>query len=191
MAVDSKYIHSAFVILGNHGGDGRNFDYFKSNFSNETDVFQFFLDFAGVRRFFGGDFDENRKFVEHIYRWTFDKTSAQDQTGIDYWTNNLNNGQARKDMIKQMVDMIYDDPSIKAADPIAWQKFMNKVEFSEYTVERFYEIPWQYGECGWASLDYYHGVMIDETPQSLFDAKAVADRTLKKKIMCESPNCCS
>ena len=84
-----------------------------------------------AKDYFQGTVSDNKAFIELIYKNSLGKTSAQDKEGVDYWTDLLNKGVSRGEIVKSIVQAA-KAPENVAKDPVAAATFANKVEISEY-----------------------------------------------------------
>jgi hypothetical protein len=154
MALDQTQISQLYVAIFNRASEGEGNAYWRNHpdLIAMGDVAAAMLDTTDAQAYFGSSLDTNQAFIEHIYLNTLNKTSEEDATGIAYWTDLLNSGMSRGDVVVQLVSVIKDyapgEPLYNPEDTatiVAYNQFANRVTVSNYMAAKIFNTPDDYG----------------------------------------------
>jgi len=168
MALTQTQISELYVAIFGRASEG-NGNTFWQNGSNAIDVANNMLATDAANTYFGTSVDANIDFIKTIYQNTFNKSYADDSSGINYWTNLLNNGVSRGEVVASIVESAQD--SVNAG--LAQDTFNNKILASNYTADNI-------ADANASDLTDFTSYIdgIDSTNDSLVSAVGLVDTTV-------------
>ena len=137
MAVTQAQVAQLYVALFNRAAEGEGLRNWMADGVNKTmaQVADTMLQAPAVKTYFNGAIDNDRDFVEMIYKNILGKDYSQDPNGIDSWVLHLQLGHTRGETLVKLFE-VAQSAIAKAADPVAAKVFENKVAISEYVSQR-------------------------------------------------------
>ena len=137
MAVTQAQVAQLYVALFNRAAEGEGLRNWMADGVNKTmaQVADTMLQAPAVKTYFNGAIDNDRDFVEMIYKNILGKDYAQDPNGIDSWVLHLQLGHTRGETLVKLFEVAQSDIA-RAADPVAAKVFENKIAISEYVSQR-------------------------------------------------------
>nr|WP_314566350.1 hypothetical protein [uncultured Campylobacter sp.] len=137
MAVTQAQVAQLYVALFNRAAEGEGLRNWMADGANKTmaQVADTMLQAPAVKTYFNGAIDNDRDFVEMIYKNVLGKDYTQDPNGIDSWVLHLQLGHSRGETLVKLFEVARSDIA-RAADPVAAKVFDNKIAISEYVSQR-------------------------------------------------------
>ena len=137
MAVTQAQVAQLYVALFNRAAEGEGLRNWMADGANKTmaQVADTMLQAPAVKTYFNGAIDNDRDFVEMIYKNVLGKDYSQDPNGIDSWVLHLQLGHSRGETLVKLFEVAQSDIA-RAADPVAAKVFDNKIAISEYVSQR-------------------------------------------------------
>ena len=137
MAVTQAQVAQLYVALFNRAAEGEGLRNWMADGVNKTmaQVADTMLQAPAVKTYFNGAIDNDRDFVEMIYKNILGKDYSQDPNGIDSWVLHLQLGHTRGETLVKLFE-VAQSAIARAADPVAAKVFENKVAISEYVSQR-------------------------------------------------------
>ena len=137
MAVTQAQVAQLYVALFNRAAEGEGLRNWMADGANKTmaQVADTMLQAPAVKTYFNGAIDNDRDFVEMIYKNILGKDYTQDPNGIDSWVLHLQLGHTRGETLVKLFEVAQSDIA-RAADPVAAKVFENKIAISEYVSQR-------------------------------------------------------
>ena len=137
MAVTQAQVAQLYVALFNRAAEGEGLRNWMADGVNKTmaQVADTMLQAPAVKTYFNGAIDNDRDFVEMIYKNILGKDYTQDPNGIDSWVLHLQLGHTRGETLVKLFEVAQSDIA-RAADPVAAKVFENKIAISEYVSQR-------------------------------------------------------
>ena len=137
MAVTQAQVAQLYVALFNRAAEGEGLRNWMADGVNKTmaQVADTMLQAPAVKTYFNGAIDNDRDFVEMIYKNILGKDYTQDPSGIDSWVLHLQLGHTRGETLVKLFEVAQSDIA-RAADPVAAKVFENKIAISEYVSQR-------------------------------------------------------
>ena len=137
MAVTQAQVAQLYVALFNRAAEGEGLRNWIADGANKTmaQVADTMLQAPAVKTYFNGAIDNDRDFVEMIYKNILGKDYSQDPNGIDSWVLHLQLGHTRGETLVKLFE-VAQSAIARAADPVAAKVFENKVAISEYVSQR-------------------------------------------------------
>ena len=141
MAVTQAQVAQLYVALFNRAPEGAGFNAWVSAGATKTQaqIANDMLKSDAAIAYYGGSIDQDRDFVEMVYKNILGKDYSQDPDGINAWVKHLQLGNSRGDMLVKLFD-VATSAIAKAADPVAAKVFENKTEISKYMAEKISSI---------------------------------------------------
>ena len=141
MAVTQAQVAQLYVALFNRAPEGAGFNAWVSAGATKTQaqIANDMLKSDAAIAYYGGSIDQDRDFVEMVYKNILGKDYSQDPDGINAWVKHLQLGNSRGDMLVKLFD-VATSAIAKAADPVAAKVFENKTEISKYMAEKISNI---------------------------------------------------
>ena len=141
MAVTQAQVAQLYVALFNRAPEGAGFNAWVSAGATKTQaqIANDMLNSDAAIAYYGGSIDQDRDFVEMVYKNILGKDYSQDPDGINAWVKHLQLGNSRGDMLVKLFD-VATSAIAKAADPVAAKVFENKTEISKYMAEKISNI---------------------------------------------------
>ena len=129
MAVTQAQVAQLYVALFNRAPEGAGFNAWVSAGATKTQaqIANDMLKSDAAIAYYGGSIDQDRDFVEMVYKNILGKDYSQDPDGINAWVKHLQLGNSRGDMLVKLFD-VATSAIAKAADPVAAKVFENKTE---------------------------------------------------------------
>jgi Arylsulfotransferase (ASST)/Domain of unknown function (DUF4214) len=133
-AITQTEISQLYVTLFGRAseGDGNDYWQFNANSTSMTAVANVMLETEAAKTYFGTTLDNNQEFIEHIYLNNLNKTFSEDQSGINYWTGELNNGKTKGEVVSALIVAAQSPENMGSAQ----DQFNNKVEVSNYCADK-------------------------------------------------------
>ena len=137
MAVTQAQVAQLYVALFNRAPEGAGFNAWVSAGATKTQaqIANDMLKSDAAIAYYGGSIDQDRDFVEMIYKNILGKDYSQDPDGINAWVKHLQLGNSRGDTLVKLFD-VASSAAARAADPVAAAVFENKTEISKYMAEK-------------------------------------------------------
>ena len=137
MAVTQAQVAQLYVALFNRAAEGEGLRNWMADGANKTmaQVADTMLQAPAVKTYFNGAIDNDKDFVEMIYKNVLGKDYTQDPNGIDSWVLHLQLGHSRGETLVKLFEVAQSDIA-RAADPVAAKVFDNKIAISEYVSQR-------------------------------------------------------
>ena len=137
MAVTQAQVAQLYVALFNRAPEGAGFNAWVSAGATKTQaqIANDMLNSDAAIAYYGGSIDQDRDFVEMIYKNILGKDYSQDPNGINAWVKHLQLGNSRGDTLVKLFD-VASSAAARAADPVAAKVFENKTEISKYMAEK-------------------------------------------------------
>ena len=192
MAMTTTQVSQLYVTLFGRASEKEGNQYWATHYDNQFEAAKVMLTLDIVKDYFGDAWNDNKAFIESIYQNTLGKDPAQDQEGVNYWLNELNQllkqgkslEEARAKVVVDLINAISqyensDDPAAKAAA----LRFKNKVAVSNYTAEKVDKVPGKTKEEVLNNLKYFKDVIANVTddPATVETAKQKVDSDLVVK----------
>ena len=143
-ALTKTEVSELYVALFNRASEGEGNSYWQTNQPDLIKTADVMLNTSDSKEYFGSSLDTNQAFIEHIYKNTLNKTIDDDPKGIEYWTDELNSGKSRAEIVIALINAIktYKESTGKTKE--AYDQFMNRVKISNYMADRVYKVPSDY-----------------------------------------------
>lgn len=135
----------------------------KEKNKNITDIATLMLNTDDAKVYFGDSLNTNLSFIQYIYLNTLNKTYAQDPEGIDFWTELLNNGLSRGEVISRLITAAQDEANAGNAQ----NQFNNRVDVSNYTANIIDKAPSDYA----TSLSFSKGIPVTHESNTVQNSK--------------------
>ena len=192
MAMTKTQVSQLYVTLFGRASEKEGNEYWATHYDNQYEAAKVMLTLDIVKDYFGDAWNDNKAFIESIYKNTLGKDPAKDQEGVNYWLNELNSllkegkslTEARAKVVVDLINAVHeyensDDPEAKAAA----LQFKNKVEVSDYTAEKVEKVPGKTNEEVLQNLKYFKEVIANVTddPATVEAAKKKVDEDLVVK----------
>lgn len=136
------------------------------------------LNTEAAKSYFGDTLNDNKSFIEFIYKNTLSKDYFQDPEGIEYWTKLLDLGKSKGDIVSALIYSIdsyrpggenYDPNDLVTQN--AYNQFKNRVELSDHTADNILKAPLDYA----TSMSFNKNLLVTESKNSLESAKYKID----------------
>ncbi|RKQ60621.1 uncharacterized protein DUF4214 [Thermovibrio guaymasensis] len=185
-------VSQLYVTLFGRASEKEGNEYWATHYDNQYEAAKVMLTLDIVKDYFGDAWNDNKAFIESIYKNTLGKDPAKDQEGVNYWLNELNSllkegkslTEARAKVVVDLINAVHEyensnDPEAKAAA----LQFKNKVEVSDYTAEKVEKVPGKTNEEVLQNLKYFKEVIANVTddPATVEAAKKKVDEDLVVK----------
>jgi len=192
MAMTKTQVSQLYVTLFGRASEKEGNEYWATHYDNQYEAAKVMLTLDIVKDYFGDAWNDNKAFIESIYKNTLGKDPAKDQEGVNYWLNELNSllkegkslTEARAKVVVDLINAVHeyensDDPEAKAAA----LQFKNKVEVSDYTADKVEKVPGKTKEEVLKNLKYFKEVIANVTddPATVEAAKKKVDEDLVVK----------
>lgn len=141
MAHSKTQISELYVAIFNRASEGSGNKYWQKLEKSLSEIADDMLATLDAKQYFGNSLDNNKDFIEHIYKNTLGKTYADDPEGIDYWVSRLDSGESRGNVITTLIQAA-QDPKYSELD--AYKQFKNRIEVSDYTSDVLEDTPENY-----------------------------------------------
>ena len=137
MAVTQAQVAQLYVALFNRAAEGEGLRNWMADGANKTvaQLADSMLQAPAVRTYFNGSIDNDKDYIETIYKNILGKDYSQDPNGIDSWVKHLQAGHTRGETLVKLFEVAQSDIA-RAADPVAAKVFENKIAISEYVSQR-------------------------------------------------------
>ena len=141
MAVTQAQVAQLYVALFNRAPEGDGFNAWVRAGANKTQaqIAQEMLNSDAARSYYNGRINQDKDFVEMLYKNILGKDYSQDPSGIDAWVRHIQAGNSRGDTIVKLFE-VATSAAARAADPVAAQTFANKTEISAYMAQKISQI---------------------------------------------------
>lgn len=172
MALTKTQVSELYVAIFNRASEGEGNAYWQSVDLSSAEVASEMLATTDAQEYFGDTLDDNQAFVELIYANTFNKTPEDDAEGIAYWTDLLENGVSRGQVIAELVAAV--EQYADSTDPVtaqAYAQFTNRVAVSDYTADNLPAAPADYA----TSLNFGGGLTVTSEAATVTAAQAAVD----------------
>ena len=170
-ALTKTEVSELYVALFNRASEGEGNNYWQTNQPDLIKTAEAILNTTDSKEYFGSSLDTNQAFIEHIYKNTLNKTIDDDPEGIQYWTDELNSGKSRAEIVISLINAIksYKDSSGKTKE--AYDQFMNRVKISDYMADKVYKAPSDYK----ISTKFDNGLPVTFDTSTISNAKELVD----------------
>ena len=141
MAVTQAQVAQLYVALFNRAPEGDGFNAWVRAGANKTQaqIAQEMLNSDAARSYYNGRINQDKDFVEMLYKNILGKDYSQDPSGIDAWVRHIQAGNSRGDTIVKLFE-VATSAEARAADPVAAATFANKTEISAYMAQKISQI---------------------------------------------------
>ena len=141
MAVTQAEVAQLYVALFNRAPEGAGFKAWISFGHNKTqaEIAQLMLESPAAIDYYGGRIDQDKDYIELIYKNILGKDYTQDPDGINAWVKHLQLGHSRGETLVKLFE-VAQSAEAKAADPVAAKIFENKTAISAYMAEKIANI---------------------------------------------------
>lgn len=163
MALTQTQVSQLYVAIFGRASEGEGNKYWQTNGTTMSNVANTMLATTDAQAYFGNSLDTNLSFIQYIYLNTLNKTYAQDPDGIDYWTNLLDSGLSRGEVIAKLIIAAQDETNAGNAQ----NQFNNRVEISNYAADNVEKVPSDYA----TSLSFSNGIPVTHETSTLESAK--------------------
>ena len=174
MGLSKTQISKLYVTIFGRASEVEGNIYWQQQAGNMSDIANEMLNTQAAKDYFGATLNDNQAFIEFIYKNSLNKTYEQDPGGINYWTNLLNSGVSKGDIVKIMIEAIdsyapdginYDPNDIATVN--AYNQFANRVEISDYTADTVQKAPTDYS----TSMSFNNDLVVTYDSNTLHTAK--------------------
>ena len=143
-ALTKTEVSELYVALFNRASEGEGNSYWQTNQPDLIKTADVMLNTTDSKEYFGSSLDRNQAFIEHIYKNTLNKTIDDDPDGVKYWTDELDNGKSRAEVVIALINAIktYKESTGKIKE--AYDQFMNRVKVSNEMADKVYKAPSDY-----------------------------------------------
>ena len=178
MAVTQAQVAQLYVALFNRAAEGEGLRNWIADGANKTmaQVADTMLQAPAVRTYFNGAIDNDRDFVEMIYKNILGKDYSQDPNGIDSWVLHLQLGHTRGETLVKLFE-VAQSAIARAADPVAAKVFENKVAISEYVSQRIGNV--SQDEEGNYNYTLFKQIISETNANNLAHQKRLVDDAVK------------
>jgi len=178
MAVTQAQVAQLYVALFNRAAEGEGLRNWIADGANKTmaQVADTMLQAPAVKTYFNGAIDNDRDFVEMIYKNILGKDYSQDPNGIDSWVLHLQLGHTRGETLVKLFEVAQSDIA-RAADPVAAKVFENKVAISEYVSQRIGNV--SQDEEGNYNYTLFKQIISETNANNLAHQKRLVDDAVK------------
>jgi len=90
MAMTKTQVSQLYVTLFGRASEKEGNEYWATHYDNQYEAAKVMLTLDIVKDYFGDAWNDNKAFIESIYKNTLGKDPAKDQEGVSYWLNELN-----------------------------------------------------------------------------------------------------
>ncbi len=141
MGLTQTDVSKLYVTVFGRASEGEGNDYWQKNGGDTlSETADNMLHTQAAEEYFGDTLYDNQKFVEFIYKNTLGKTAEDDPEGVAYWTEELNSGKSKGEVVASLVTAVEehahsDDPLTRSA----YEQFMNRVKVSDYCADNQWE----------------------------------------------------
>lgn len=133
-ALTQTQVSQLYVAIFGRASEGEGNRYWQTD-ANSSDMItaaNVMLATQPAKDYFGVTFYSNVAFVAHIYSNTLGKTYLEDPDGQNYWTQQLNDGKTKGEMIATLIFAAQVPENAGAAQ----DQFNNKVQVSDYCANK-------------------------------------------------------
>ena len=178
MAVTQAQVAQLYVALFNRAAEGEGLRNWIADGANKTmaQVADTMLQAPAVKTYFNGAIDNDRDFVEMIYKNILGKDYSQDPNGIDSWVLHLQLGHTRGETLVKLFE-VAQSAIARAADPVAAKVFENKVAISEYVSQRIGNV--SQDEEGNYNYTLFKQIISETNANNLAHQKRLVDDAVK------------
>lgn len=131
-------ISQLYVSAFGRASEGEGNTYWRTNQDDQVLVAQTMLATDAAKTYFGETLNDDKLFIEFIYKNTLGKTYEQDPDGINYWLEELSKGKSKGQVVSSIIDSVMDT---KYMGVPAQVQFKNRVTVSNYTANKIGTIP--------------------------------------------------
>jgi len=141
MAVTQAEVAQLYVALFNRAPEGAGFKAWINFGHNKTqaEIAQLMLESPAAIEYYGGRIDQDKDYIELIYKNILGKDYTKDPDGINAWVKHLQLGHSRGETLVKLFE-VAQSAEAKAADPVAAKIFENKTAISAYMAEKIANI---------------------------------------------------
>lgn len=185
MALTKTQVSELYVAIFGRASEREGNKYWQTINGDISFIANNMLNTDAAKEYFGATLNDNKSFIEFIYKNTLNKTYAQDSKGIDYWTNQLNSGVSKGDVVSSMIYSInsyapgkenYDANDLVTQK--AYNQFINRVEVSDFTADMLLKAPYDYA----VSTSFNKDLVVTDIKNSIEDAKIDINNLSKLEI---------
>ncbi len=162
--LSQEQISQLYVAIFGRASEGEGNVYWQSNNHTMAETADIMLGTAAAKDYFGETLNDNRAFIEFIYKNTLGKTYEQDPTGVDYWISRLDQGESKGAVSATLIKAAMD-PAYKGLP--SQERFINRVKISNFVASNISVLP------DINDLDSFADFIkdVDHSPESLSQAK--------------------
>ncbi len=169
MALTKTEVSKLYVAIFNRASEGNGNTYWQDQ-GDLAEVATKMLATPDAASYFGDSLNDDKAFIEWIYKNTLNKTYADDASGIDYWVSELASGKTRGQVVADLVTAATDPAN---AGP-AQDQFHNRVTVSDYVADHVPEVPEDYK----TALGFDGDLVVTNLGQTVIDSIKYVDQTL-------------
>ena len=187
MAVTQAQVAQLYVALFNRAAEGEGLRNWMADGANKTvaQLADSMLQAPAVRTYFNGSIDNDKDYIETIYKNILGKDYSQDPNGIDSWVKHLQAGHTRGETLVKLFEVAQSDIA-RAADPVAAQTFANKTAISEYVSQRIGNV--SQDEEGNYNYTLFKQIISDTNATNLAHQKRLVDDAVKTNFTTNDDN---
>nr|WP_314566348.1 DUF4214 domain-containing protein [uncultured Campylobacter sp.] len=181
MAVTQAQVAQLYVALFNRAPEGAGFNAWVSAGATKTQaqIANDMLNSDAAIAYYGGSIDQDKDFVEMLYKNILGKDYSQDPDGINAWVKHLQLGNSRGDTVAKLFE-VATSAIAKAADPVAAKVFENKTAISQYMAEKIADIPAD--QSGAYDYSLFQDIIATTNNTNLDEQKAKIDALIAPTI---------
>ena len=128
-------ISKLYVAIFNRASEGEGNLYWQTQ-GSLAEVADKMLATDDAKEYFGDALNDNKAFIEWIYKNTFSKSYEDDPEGIDYWTEKLLHGESRGQVVADIVTAATAPENAGEAQT----QFMHRVEISNHMADTIFNV---------------------------------------------------
>lgn len=174
MALTKTQISKLYVAIFGRASEGEGNLYWQQQNGDISTIANEMLNTQAAKDYFGATLNDNQEFIKFIYKNSLNKTYEQDPDGIKFWTDVLNSGVSKGEIVKMMIEAIdsyapggvnYNPTDIATVN--AYNQFANRVEISDYTADNILITPTNFS----TSMSFNEDLLVTYDSNTLQSAK--------------------
>lgn len=174
MALTKTQISKLYVTIFGRASEGEGNIFWQQQNGDISTIANEMLNTQAAKDYFGATLNDNQAFIKFIYKNSLNKTYEQDPDGIKFWTDVLNSGVSKGEIVKMMIEAIdsyapggvnYNPTDIATVN--AYNQFENRVEISNYTADNILITPTNFS----TSMSFNEDLLVTYDSNTLQSAK--------------------